>query len=381
MLRFLTAGESHGPALVVLLEGLPAGLPLTAAFIDEQLARRQRGAGRGARQKIERDAVTIVSGLRGGQTLGSPVALQIENRDGDNWREFMDPAEIHPGREVTLPRPGHADLPGALKYDRRDARDILERASARETAARVAAGAVARRLLEELGVELASCVLAVGEVAVENEPDFPTLRALDPDLPVPEPEAHQRIQEAIAQAKTAGDTLGGAILVAARGLPPGLGSHVQWDRRLDGRLAAHLMSIPTAKGVLFGSILADHRGPGSSAQDVIRHEPERGFFRDTNHAGGLEGGITNGEELRATVLLKPIPTLMRPLPTVDLVTKEPGLATVERSDVCAVVPAAVIAEAVMALGLAEAFLEKFGGDSLDEVKRNLAAYGARLRES
>lgn len=380
MLRFLTAGESHGPALVTVLEGVPAGLPLAAEHIDAQLERRQRGAGRGARQRIERDRVQIQSGVRGGETLGSPLALRIENRDWVNWERFMDPARIEPGREVTLPRPGHADLAGALKYDRSDARDILERASARETAARVAAGAVARRLLEELGVEIASCVLAVGEAAVSFEPDFPTLRALDGELPIHEPEVHQRALEAIAEAKAAGDTLGGAVMVAAAGLPPGLGSHVQWDRRLDARLAAHLMSIPLAKGVLFGAILADHRLPGSEVQDIIRHEPGRGFLRDTNHAGGLEGGMTNGQELRATLLLKPISTLMKPLPTADLNTHEAGLASVERSDVCAVVPAAVIAEAVLALGLADAFLEKFGGDSLAEVKRNLAAYRARLGE-
>lgn len=380
MFRYLTAGESHGPALVAIVEGLPAGLPLSEEGINAQLARRQRGAGRGSRQKIERDSARILSGVRGGETIGSPVSLQIENRDWENWKTYMDTVACASGKEVVHPRPGHADLAGVMKYDRKDARDILERASARETAARVAAGACARCLLEALGVEIASCVMSLGGVSVPMEPDFPTLRALDPDLPVSEASCHQAMLDALKEAKQAGDTLGGAVLVAAAGLVPGLGSHSQWDRRLDARLAAQFASIPSVKGVLFGSVLQDCMQSGSESQDAIRYENERGYFRDSNHAGGLEGGMTNGEELRATLLIKPLPTLMNPLPTVTLRTHEPASASVERSDTCAVVPAAVVGEAVLALGLAEAYLEKFGGDSLREVRANLSAYRDRLRE-
>ncbi len=379
-MRLLTAGESHGPALLAVVEGVPAGIPLDAAFIDAQLARRQRGAGRGARQKIERDRVEILSGVRGGETLGSPVGLRVANRDWENWKARMAAGPIEPGREVTLPRPGHADLAGALKYDRQDCRDVLERASARETAARVAAGAVARRLLEELGVALASCVLAVGAVEAEREPTFEEALALDPEMPLPGDGARARALEAVEAARRGGETLGGAVLVVARGVAAGVGSHVQWDRRLDARLGAHLLSIPSAKGVCFGDVARSHRLPGSAAQDAIRHEAGRGYVRPTNHAGGLEGGVANGEELRATVLFKPVSTLARPLPTVDMRTHEPAPAHIERSDVCAVVPAAVVAEAVVALGLAEAYLEKFGGDSLRETRRNLEAYRARLAE-
>lgn len=380
MFRYLTAGESHGPALIAILEGLPAGLPLSEEAINSQLARRQRGAGRGSRQKIEQDAVRILSGVRGGETLGSPVTLQIDNRDWKNWKEYMDPAECAPGKEVVHPRPGHADLAGVMKYDRKDARDILERASARETAARVAAGACARCLLEAVGVEIASCVLSLGGVTVPLEPDFPTLRSLDPELPVSDAACHQAMLDALAEAKKAGDTLGGAVLVAATGLVPGLGSYAQWDRRLDARLSAQFASIPSVKGVLLGSIFQDFLLPGSDVQDAIHYEESRGYFRVSNHAGGLEGGMTNGQELRATLLIKPLPTLMKPLPTVTLGTHEPAAASVERSDTCAVVPAAVVGEAVLALGLAEAYVEKFGGDTLRDLKANLVAYRGRLGE-
>jgi chorismate synthase len=379
-MRILTSGESHGPALVAIIEGLPSGLPVWPEKIDEQLRRRQLGAGRGYRQVIEKDHVEILSGVRHGRTLGSPVALRIENRDWKNWMDTMSAGEGRSDRAVTLPRPGHADLAGAIKYDRRDARDILERASARETAARVAAGALVGPLLEVPGIRVASCVLAIGSVKSPVVPDFDQCPGLEPELPFPD-EASRRLAAAeIKRAKASGDTLGGRILVIARGVPPGLGSHVQWDRRLDSRLSAWLMSLPSAKGVLLGDIEEAAEGLGSDFHDPIEYEPKRGFIRPTNHAGGLEGGMTNGQDLRIQVLLKPLPTLMHPLPSADLLTKKTAKARVERSDVCAVVPAAVIGEALTSLCLAEACLEKFGGDSLLEFKRNVDGYLRQVKD-
>ncbi|MCI4397348.1 MAG: chorismate synthase [Acidobacteria bacterium] len=378
MMRLLTAGESHGPALTAILEGVPAGLAIDASFINAQLARRSLGFGRGARQKIERDQAEILSGIRGGETIGSPIALRVINRDFDNWKQFMAAGAIARGRELTLPRPGHADLPGVLKYNRGDARDVLERASARETAARVAAGAIARRLLEELGVSIASCVLSVGDASSSKIPSFREALRLDPELPMLNNAG--RARKAIEAARKKGETVGGSIMVMAQGIVPGLGSYAQWDRRLDARLGAWLLSIPSAKGVLFGDILQSHRLEGSKAHDAIFYDSQRGFYRKSNHAGGLEGGITNGEELRATVLLKPLPTLRKPLPSVDILTKKPGLAQAERTDTCAVVPAAVIAEALLALGLCEAYLEKFGSDSMEELLRNVEGYRRQVAE-
>lgn len=389
MLRFTTAGESHGRALVAILEGIPAGVPLVAGDIDRELKRRMAGYGRGARMKIEADQVEILSGVRAGETLGSPIALLIANRDWENWTDVMavepDPPGTSPRRRrVTRPRPGHADLVGILKYDRKDARDVLERASARETAARVACGAVCRRLLQEFGVEIGSHIVELGGI-----------RAVPPDpLPVPLNEAADRspvrclderaseaMVAAIDRAKQVGDTLGGVAEIVARGVVVGLGSHVSWDRRLDGRLAQAIMSIPAVKGVEIGLGFEGVRRPGSQAHDEIVRgggAGSAGFARRTNRAGGLEGGITTGEPLVIRTAMKPLSTLMQPLETVDLATGAPARAQAERSDVTAVPAMGVIAEAMVALVLADAMLEKFGGDSLDEMRCNFQRYLERI---
>jgi chorismate synthase len=388
MLRFTTAGESHGQALVSVLEGMPAGLPLLAAHIDGDLARRQQGYGRGRRMQIERDTAEILSGVRAGETIGSPIAMLIRNRDWANWQAIMDPAPREGEeqgslrrRAVTRVRPGHADLTGILKYDREDARDILERASARETTARVAAGAIARRLLDELGVSIGSHLVHLGGVdAVRPDPmperindasDASQLRTLDPN-------AEAQMIERIDAAKRAGNTLGGICEVVVDGLPVGLGSHVSWDRKLDGRIGAAILSIPAVKGVEIGMGFQAARVHGSEVHDEISLAPGRtragNVRRASNNAGGLEGGITTGEPLVVRVAMKPISTLMRPLGTVDVATGEAAAATAERSDVTAVPAMGVIAEAMLALVLAGAMLEKFGGDSLPEVQRNLDGY-------
>ena len=393
--RFSTAGESHGKALIALVEGLPAGLRVSAEWVDRDLLRRMQGYGRGARMKIERDHVEWIAGIRAGETLGSPVAMLIPNRDWGNWEDVMaHEAAAEPGelrrRRVTRPRPGHADLVGVLKYDRVDARDILERASARETTARVAAGALARRLLEEFGVEIGSHVVSLGGIMAAPPAELPVplneaadrseIRVLDPSV---EPAIIARID----QAKKAGDTLGGEIEVVARGAVVGLGSHVSWDRKLDGRLAGMLMSIPAVKAVEIGMGVEAARRPGSEVHDPIDpsgQAPPRGgdarggFRRRSNNAGGLEGGITTGEPLVIRVAMKPISTLMSPLPTVDLTSGQPASAQSERSDVTAVPAMGVIAEALVAIVLADAMLEKFGGDSLAEMRRNFAGYVAAL---
>jgi chorismate synthase len=390
-LRFLTAGESHGKALVAIVEGLPAGLPVTAEQVDQELARRMMGYGRGARMKIERDRIEWLSGVRAGETLGTPVAMLIHNRHWANWEEVMAP-EGTPGdirrRRVTRPRPGHADLVGVLKYDRQDARDILERASARETAARVAAGALARRLLEEFGVEVGSHIVSLGGIQVPPVPSLPV--PLNPAADSSEIRVLDRTIEAeiirrIDQAKKDGDTLGGEAQVVVRGLPVGLGSHVHWDRKLDGRLAGALMSIPAVKAVEIGMGFEAARRPGSEVHDPIdadavpgRDAPDPalrgGYRRRSNNAGGLEGGVTTGEPLVIRVGMKPISTLMSPLPTVDFTTGLAANAQSERSDVTAVPAMGVIAEALTALVVADALLEKFGGDSLAEIRRNFTAY-------
>jgi chorismate synthase len=390
-LRFHTAGESHGQALAVIVEGMPAGVPLDPPLIDRDLERRMQGHGRGARMQIERDRVEILSGVRAGETLGSPVAMLIPNRDWVNWEDVMavegTPGELR-RRRVTRPRPGHADLVGILKYDRLDARDILERASARETAVRVAAGGVAKALLRSFGVDIGSHVVSLGGVgAVAPDPlpdplneaaDRSAVRTLDPAA---ETEMVRRIDEA----KAAGDTLGGEVEVVARGLIVGLGSHVSWDRRLDGRLAGSLCAIPAVKGVEIGLGFEGARRPGSEVHDGIQRatdaaaDDRRGGFRRTgNHAGGLEGGTTSGEPLVVRLAMKPISTLMRPLDTVNLSTGEPAKAQSERSDVTAVPALGVIAEAVVALVLADAMVEKFGGDSLAEMQRNYHGYCAAV---
>ncbi|HEY9444976.1 MAG TPA: chorismate synthase [Gemmatimonadales bacterium] len=393
-LRFTTAGESHGKGYVAVVEGLPAGLPVSAEWVDRDLARRMMGYGRGARMKIERDRIEWLAGVRAGETLGSPVAMLIHNRDWANWEDVMGHEAAEPGelrrRRVARPRPGHADLAGVLKYDRLDARDILERASARETAARVATGALARRLLDEFGVEIGSHVLSLGgvRVTVPAELPVPLNDAADrSEVRVLDPAVESEIVRRIDQAKQTGDTLGGEVEVVARGVVVGLGSHVSWDRKLDGRLAGLLMSIPAVKGVEIGLGFEAARRPGSAVHDPIDAgtaspptggDARGGFRRRSNNAGGLEGGITTGEPVVCRVAMKPISTLMSPLPTVDLVSGGPANAQSERSDVTAVPALGVIAEAMVAIALADAMLEKFGGDSLGEMRRNYHDYVAAL---
>jgi chorismate synthase len=393
MLRFTTAGESHGPALVTILEGMPAGVPLLATDVDTQLARRQQGYGRGRRMQIETDRIEFLAGVRAGETLGSPVSMIVHNRDWKNWLEIMDPAPRDDDaagprkRTVTRVRPGHADLTGVLKYDREDARDILERASARETTARVAAGAVCRRFLEELGVRIGSHVVHLGGIDAAPPEEWPAdlnaaadasaVRMLDPD-------AEARLIARIDEIKRAGNTLGGICEVVVTGLPVGLGSHVSWDRKLDGRLGQAMLSIQAVKGVEIGIGFDAARLTGAEVHDEIEPAPGRTATghvrRRTNRAGGLEGGMTTGEPLVIRVAMKPIATLMRPLATVDVATGDVASAAAERSDVTAVPAMGVIAEAMAAFVLAQAVLEKFGGDSLGEVRRNLAGYLARLDE-
>ncbi len=384
--RFTTAGESHGRGLVAVLEGIPAGLPLSAERVNVELKRRMGGYGRGARMKIEADQIEWLAGVRAGETLGSPIAMLVWNRDWEHWRDVMAPEADAPGserrRQVTRPRPGHADLAGSLKYDRQDARDILERASARETVARVACGAVCKVLLEQFGVEVGSHVVELGGVRagvgaqhaaplpadLNQAADASPVRCLDAA-------AETEMIARIDAAKAAGDTLGGVVEVIALGLPVGLGSHVSWDAKLDGRLAQALMSIPAVKGVELGLGFEAARRKGSEVHDEILP----GLARATNRAGGTEGGMTTGEPLVARVAMKPISTLMAPLRTVDLKTGGPAQAQSERSDVTAVPAMGVIAEAMMALVLAQALLEKFGGDALSETKRNFAGYLAQVR--
>lgn len=391
MLRYLTAGESHGPQLTAIIEGLPAGLDITEEAINTDLARRQCGYGRGGRMQIERDQVRILSGVRWGKTLGSPVTLAIENRDWPNWQEKMSPDAQYRDENVavTRARPGHADLPGAMKYDHRDVRNILERSSARETAIRVAVGSLAKSLLASFGIAVYGFVVELGGIRSER-PDLPVegLKALADrsELFTYDKDAETEMKDLIDRLKGAGDTVGGVIEVNVTGVPIGLGSHVQWDRKLDARLAMATMSIQAIKGVEIGLGFEAARIPGSKVHDEIFFDAERpdkgklaGFFRETNHAGGIEGGITNGEHLVIRAAMKPIPTLYRPLRSVDIVTKEPIEATVERSDVCAVPAAAVVTEAVVAIEVANAFIEKFGGDSVAEMERNYQGYLAYLK--
>jgi chorismate synthase len=382
-LRWLTSGESHGQRLVAIVEGIPAGLPLLAEDIDTDLARRQRGYGRGARMKIETDRVVFLSGVRGGETLGSPLALSIQNKDHENWLDRMSPLPFSsPPEPVTRPRPGHADLAGGLKYDRHDLRDVLERASARETAARTAVGGVAKKLLQSVGVEVFAHVVAIGDVTAPSASDpWPEVRARAraSDLGCAAPTVETQMKEAIQRAAHEGDTLGGGFEVIAIGVPPGLGSHVQWDRKLDGRLAQSLVCIQAIKAVEIGDGYAGAHLPGSQVHDPIGYDAVRhSFVRRTNHAGGLEGGMTNGEPVVCRGWMKPIATLRQCLPSVDIVTKEPNDAAFERSDVCAVTAASVVGEAMVAITLADALLEKFGGDSLGELARNVLAYRRQI---
>lgn len=389
-LRFFTAGESHGQALVGILEGMPAGLAIDEAYIARQLWRRQQGYGRGGRMKIESDHAQILGGVRLGKTLGSPIALQIENRDWINWQTKMSVAAVDDEsiKRVEIPRPGHADLAGAIKYGADDIRNILERASARETATRVALGAIARQFLESFNIRLVSHVTHIHQatsryslIAGERDKLLPACdlhevgeRADASPVRCLDAEAENAMIAAIDHAKRERDTVGGIFEVAALNLPIGLGSHVHWDRRLDARLAAAMMSIQAVKGMEIGSGFAGATRWGSVVHDAIHHNVERGWHRESNHAGGLEGGMTDGEPLVVRVAKKPISTLMRPLASVNLFTKEPAAAHIERSDVCAVPAASVIAEAMLALVLADAMLEKFGGDSMTEITTRWEAW-------
>jgi chorismate synthase len=432
MIRFLTAGESHGKCLTLIVEGVPAGLQLSAQDIDRDLKRRQMGYGRGGRMKIESDKAGITAGVRHGVTLGHPIAVAIQNKDWENWQEVMSLERMDTGtggqeegadtpayasqagmpvppmasvgalshRAVTRPRPGHADLAGGIKYHHKDLRNVLERASARETAARVAAGAIAKRLLAEFGIYVTSFVIQIGDIGIPARDHMPS-SFLDPRLQsgstsphpsskggfeeiqarldnsplrCPDSDVERRMMEAIDAAKDEGDSLGGVFQVVAYNVPPGVGSHAHWDRRLDARIAYAVMGIPAIKGVEIGLGFGAARKRGSQVHDEIYYEAGRGFFRKTNNAGGTEGGISNGEAIVVKAAMKPIPTLSRPLNSVDFISKEPFQASKERADVCAVPAAGVVGEAVVAIEIANALLEKFGGDSVLEIKHSFEAY-------
>jgi chorismate synthase len=386
MMRFLTAGESHGPALCAVVEGLPANLPLSMEHINRELARRQEGYGRGGRMQIEKDRAEVLSGLRFGRTLGSPLTLQIQNRDFANWQGRMDPEGIAPAdlETVTRPRPGHADLAGALKYNLMDIRDVLERASARETATRVAVGAVAKELLMFFGIRVYSQVVSVGDVTVGGlSPSQLALQYEEVErspLRCADKAAEDAMKAAVDRARKAGDSLGGIFEVVITGVPVGLGSHTHWDRKLDGRLAAALMSIQAIKGVEIGVGFPLAALPGSLVHDEIAYRDGHGYYRLTNRAGGIEGGISNGEPIIMRAAMKPIPTLYKPLASVDMRGHQPFEATVERSDTCAVPAAAVVGEAVAAWEIAAALREKLGGDSVEEMESNLEHYRKRLAQ-
>lgn len=386
-LTFTTAGESHGPQLTIIVRGIPAGLKLDKNKINRNLTRRQHGYGRGGRMKIEMDEVQVTAGVRGGETLGSPIAMTIVNRDFENWQGAMDPWELDEHethkRRVHAPRPGHVDLPGGMKYDRRDLRDILERASARETAARVAAGAIAKELLRAFGIELRSGVVSVGSAGdPEYAATWSELQHVDDDSPLRavNREHEPEMVAAVDRAKEAGETLGGTIVVAAHGLPVGLGSYVHWDEKLDGRIAQAILSIHAVKGVAIGDGVAAARRLGSEVHDPLYFDDERRYHRTTNRAGGLEGGVTNGEDVIVRAFMKPISTLRRGLPSVDTETREPHRSQWERSDVTAVPACGVVCEAMLALVLAAAMREKFGGDTLADMRAAYDAYAARVRE-
>jgi chorismate synthase len=384
MLRFFTAGESHGPSLTAIVEGIPAGVPIDVAQINHDLARRQQGYGRGGRMKIEKDEVQIRSGVRWGESLGSPVTLVVDNKDWRNWEKRMSPfSEDRDERiAVTRPRPGHADLTGVLKYHHRDVRNVLERASARETTMRVAVGGLAKSLLRPFGIKVMGYVVSIGEIEAKlTDMTAETIfsRAEVSPVRMADTAAEERTMALIDQCKQQGDTLGGVVEVVATGLPPGLGSFVHWDRKLDGRLGHALLSLQAVKGVEVGLGFATARLPGSQVHDEIAFDQQKGFVRHSNNSGGTEGGMSTGEPLRVRVAFKPLSTLMKPLHSVDLRTKEPVEATIERSDVCAIPAAAVIAESVVTFVLAQAFLEKFGGDSLVEIKRNYEGYLEQVR--
>src|SRR6266403_3882794 len=389
MLRFYTAGESHGQALLAFVSGLPASLPVDLDFINHELHRRQLGYGRGGRQKIEKDRADIFAGVRHGKTIGAPVALRIENRDWANWEKAL-PVEDSPDlagkdKKLVAPRPGHPDLAGSQKFNFHDARYILERASARETAARVAAGALAKQLLHALGTEITSHTIQVGHTRIDRAPTWDEIQAISNDLESPlrcvDPAAQDKMKAEVDAVLKAGDTVGGIFEIVAHNVPVGLGSHAQWDEKLDGRLAQAVMSVQAVKAVEIGAGVAGAGSFGSEVQDEIFYEKSvRRFRRSTNRAGGVEGGITNGEDVVRRGYLKPISTLRQPLHTADMVTKEPVKAAYERSDWCVVPAGAVAGEAMVALVLADAFLQKFGGDSLQELRRNFEGYARQIHD-
>src|SRR3954468_2631730 len=396
MLRFCTAGESHGEALIAVISGIPAGMEVDLEFVNRELWRRQQGYGRGGRMRIERDTAHFISGVRHGKTIGSPISLRLENRDWKNWEEALPVAMGDPAKHkrVASPRPGHADLAGALKYDLPEARYVLERASARESAARVAVGAIAKQLLRELGIGILSHVVAVGEAGIGPiHPEWSQLKMLAAKeevlLSCVDPEAEQRMKAEVDRALKTGDSVGGIFEVVAHGVPPGLGTYANWDERLDGLLSMAVMSLQAVKAVELGDAITVAGGVGSKAQDEIgfsrspaanNQQPATSFTRSSNHAGGLEGGVSNGEDIVLRGYLKPISTLRRPLGSVDFKTREPVKAAYERSDVCVVPAAGVAGEAMVALTLARCALEKFGGDSIGEIKRNFEGYRKQLQE-
>lgn len=376
MIRFLSAGESHGKCLTAIIEGLPSNLHIDTGRINRKLAERQGGYGRGDRQKLEKDTIEILSGIRNGRTLGSPITVKIQNKDWENWKDTMDPENASRIEEITRPRPGHADLAGAIKYNHTDVRNVLERASARETAVRVAVGAICAQLLEVFGIHIYSHVIQIGSVRSKScfnrqsyEMDIrkSQLRCLDP-------EAEIEMAELIDKVKEAGDSLGGMFEVVVTGLPVGLGSHVHWDRKLDARIAGALMSIQAIKGVEFGLGFETAGLQGSQVHDEIVLDEQKGYHHMTNNSGGIEGGITNGEDITVRAAMKPIPTLYKPLKTIDMKTKKAHEASVERSDICAVPAASIVGESAVAWELAAAMSEKFAGDSLEEMKSNFDRY-------
>ncbi len=376
MIRFLTAGESHGKCLTAIIEGFPSNLPIDIQKINSKLAERQGGYGRGGRMKIETDTVEILSGIRGGKTLGSPIALKIENRDWANWKDAMDPENATDGREVTRPRPGHADLAGAIKYGHTDIRNVLERASARETAVRTAVGSICMQFLEVFGIRLFGHVTQIGEIksGVGFSEELFSSRIKESKLRCLDAGAEKEMIYLIDKAKQDGDSVGGVFEVTVLGVPIGLGSHVHWDRKLDARIAAALMSIQAVKGVEFGLGFESADLPGSQVHDGIGYDGQKGYIRSSNNSGGIEGGMSNGENIVVRAVMKPIPTLYKPLRTVNMFNKEVEEASVERSDVCAVPAASVVGECALAWEIARAFMEKFAGDNIEETRRSFEHY-------
>ncbi len=380
MIRLITSGESHGKALSIIIEGIPAGLQIDLKFINNELSRRQKGYGRGGRMKIESDKAEILSGIRYGETIGSPISIQIKNKDFENWKDLMKTDRGAPNKIITSPRPGHADLPGIFKYDRTDIRDILERASARETAARVTAGAIFKIFLAEFGINIYSHTISIGKISIKKSvKTFDEVE--DSPLRCTDPRSEKEMIKLIGEAKKKGDSLGGVSEIIAKGVCPGIGSHAHFDRRLTSSIASVMMSIPTAKGVEIGEGVKNAKKCGSEVQDEIFYSRKKGFYRSTNRAGGIEGGISNGEDITVRIYLKPIPTLSSPLKSVDIISKKQSLAQKERADVCVVPAAGVIAESMMAYVLTNAYLEKFGADVMKDIKANYNFYIERIKNA